>query len=140
MRACVCVYITAYGFLTMSYIRRHECSVHAVHMYMCTHAPYCPFPTATVFLEYLQHCDTAEEIQGMIMTLFEEEASKAREFAGKFIEKRQKMIDVSTVHTICTWVLCTLYYIIICTHICICVYQLFVLYYILSILPNATGS
>ena len=128
----------------MVFLRRHECSVHAVHMYVCicVHmflTP--PFPTATVFLEYLQGCDTAEEIQGMIMTLFEEEASKAREFAGKFIEKRQKMIDVSTAHTICTWVLCTVYYIIIlCTHIRICVYQLFVLYYILSILPNATGS
>ena len=67
--------------------------------YMYAHIPYSPFPTATVFLEYLQGCDTAEEIQSMIMTLFEEEASKAREFAGKFIEKRQKMIDVSTVHT-----------------------------------------
>ena len=83
----------------MVFLCTHEYSAHAVRI--CVHmflTP--PFPTATVFLEYLQGCDTAEEIQGMIMTLFEEEASKAREFAGKFIEKRQKMIDVSTVYTV----------------------------------------
>ena len=50
-----------------------------------------------MFLEYLQGCNTANEIHHMIMTLFEEEASKAREFAHKFIEKRQKMISVSQV-------------------------------------------
>ena len=85
---------------------------------MCAHAPYCPFPTATVFLEYLQGCDTAEEIQGMIMTLFEEETSKAREFVGKFIEKRQKMIDVSTVHTVHGYynIQCTLS---TCTYVCV---------------------
>ena len=89
--------------------------------YMCAHAPYCPFPTATVFLEYLQGSDTAEEIQGMIMTLFEEETSKAREFAGKFIENRQKMIDVSTVHTVHGYrVQCT-----ISTCVCVCTSYLY---------------
>ena len=87
---------------------------------MCAHVPYYPFPTATVFLEYLQGCDTAEEIQGMIMTLFEEEASKAREFAGKFIEKRQKMIDVSTVYTVHGNYVQSTY-----VHVCVCTGYLF---------------
>ena len=99
------------------YVYTHLCS-DSTYSTLCVHiflTP--PFPTATVFLEYLQGCDTAEEIQGMIMTLFEEEASKAREFAGKFIEKRQKMIDVSTVHT-AHWVLC----VYVCTCMYACVY------------------
>ena len=53
----------------------------------------------------------------MIMTLFEEEASKAREFAGKFIEKRQKMIDVSTVHTAHGYYV----YTYVCTCTCVCI-------------------
>ena len=115
----VCMHTVRYS-IKLSYVHTYVCiytltlctySI-CVHMFLTP-----PFPTATVFLEYLQGCDTAEEIQGMIMTLFEEEASKAREFAGKFIEKRQKMIDVSTVHTAHGYYVCNMY-----VHVRMCVY------------------
>ena len=86
-------------------IRQHTCThthtyvhthVHNTHTHTCMHM-HTHTHTATVFLEYLQGCSTAIEIHDMIITLFEEEASKAREFAHRFIEKRQKMISVSQV-------------------------------------------
>ena len=50
-----------------------------------------------MFLESLKECETAESIQDVILTIFEEEASKAREFARKFLERRRKMMDVSNI-------------------------------------------